>query len=58
VKQLEGNFSKTKNNNKSTQLSDSQHKILLGIFGVGITELEIKYKRGHSTICPKNKRKS
>jgi hypothetical protein len=51
VKQPKGNLGKIINNNKSRQLSDSQQDFMLGIFGVGITELEIKYRRGHSTIC-------
>jgi hypothetical protein len=47
VKQPKGNLGKIINNNKSKQLSDSQHKIMLGIFGVVITEIEIKYRKGH-----------
>jgi hypothetical protein len=52
VKQPKGNLEKIINNNKSRQLSDSQQYFMLGIFGVGITEFEIKYRKGHLTICP------
>jgi hypothetical protein len=47
VKQSEGNLGKIINNKKSRQLSDSQQDFMLGIFGVGITEFEIKYIRGN-----------
>jgi hypothetical protein len=48
VKQSEGNLGKIINNKKSRQLSDSQQDFMLGIFGVGITEFEIKYIKGDS----------
>ncbi|MEH2358711.1 hypothetical protein [Nostoc sp.] len=53
MKQPKGNLGKIINNNKSRQLSDSQQDFMLGIFGVGITELEIKYRREHLHDCPK-----
>ncbi|MEH1908902.1 hypothetical protein [Nostoc sp.] len=53
MKQPEGNLGKIINNNKSRQLSDSQQDFMLGIFGVGITELEIKYRREHLHDCLK-----
>jgi hypothetical protein len=58
VKQPKSNLGKIINNNESRQLGDSQQYFMLGIFGVGITKFEIKYRRGHLTICPKNKPKS
>ncbi|MEH2242638.1 hypothetical protein [Nostoc sp.] len=53
MKQPKGNLAEIINDNKSRQFSDSQQYLMLGIFGVGITEFEIKYRKGHSTICPK-----
>ncbi|MCC5642150.1 hypothetical protein LC607_04050 [Nostoc sp. CHAB 5824] len=48
MKQPKSNLGNIINNSKSRQLSDSQQYFMLGIFGVGIIEFEIKYRKGHS----------
>jgi len=53
MKQPKGNLGEIRNNNKSRQLTDSQQYFMLGIFCVVITQIEIKYRRGHSTIARK-----